>query len=148
MGMNNSIKANVDFRRQHVASMRLRGMTQREIQTALTGMGIINPRTDKEYSIGIINADVKALRKHWQKEAQGDTEEHVGQMLAELAEVKRMGWSLQDLRAILQALKQEADLRGLNASQGIDLTTGGQPLQFTTVEVVKDYGPDGKPVGD
>jgi len=148
MGLNNSNKANIDFRRQHVASMRLRGMTQREIQTALAGRGILNPRTGEPYSLGIINGDIRALRKQWQEDGQGDVAEHAGRMLAELAEVKRAGWSLQDLRAILQALKQEAELRGANAPQGVDLTTGGQPLKFTTVEVVKDYGPDGKPVGD
>jgi len=140
MGLNKSKQAQIDFRRQQVASMRLRGMTQREIQTALVGMGVVNPRTGKKYSIGTVNSDLQRLIQEWRDNAQRDIQELQAEILAQLQEVKRAAWAQKDLKAVLQALKQETRLMGLDAPQGIDLTTEGQPLKFTTIEVVKDYG--------
>ena len=112
MGLNKSKQAQIDFRRQQVASMRLRGMTQREIQTALVGMGVVNPRTGKKYSIGTVNSDLQRLIQEWRDNAQRDIQELQAEILAQLQEVKRAAWAQKDLKAVLQALKQETRLMG------------------------------------
>lgn len=130
----------IDARRRQVASLVLRGLTQREVEEALKRQRFLNPFTHKAFSLGTINGDIKALQEQWRQEAQADIETHQARIWAELQEVKRAAWGKKDLRSVLQALKQETELLGVNAPQGLDLTTGRQPIKFTTIEVVKDYG--------
>lgn len=47
------------------------------------------------------------------------------------------------LDIIIRCCEREAKLVGLDEAVKLDMTTGGQPLRFTTIEVVKDYGEDG-----
>lgn len=119
MPFNTSRTAIIAERRKKVASLRLRGWTQREIQRSLAiGNNVYhNPSTGKPFSLGIINSDIKALERQWLAKAADSTDEYKASVLAEIAEVKREAWSQGDLRVVLSALKQEAELVGLNAPQ-------------------------------
>lgn len=111
---NGSQQAIIDHRRRQVAYLRLRGATQREIESGLAAQGIINPDTRQPWSLGTINSDIKAMEREWKEAAQKDISEHKARMLAELEETKRAAWAGKDLSIVLRALKQEAELFGLD----------------------------------
>jgi hypothetical protein len=113
-----------DHRRLLVASLILRKRTQREIVDALYKQGLRNPETGNPYSIGTINSDVQALRKEWKESAAKDMAEAVADHLAELGEVRRSAWGSLDYGAILRALGQEAEIRGINSASEIKLSGG------------------------
>ena len=113
--LNTSNQAIIDERRRHVASMRLRGMTQREIEGNLPRLKIVNPKGGKPYSLGTVNADIKAIREDWRKRAAADMAEHVARLVAELSEVKRAAWAEKDFGNILRAIEKEAKLLGADS---------------------------------
>src|SRR5678815_5397373 len=115
MALNNAQDAIIDDRRRLVASLILRKRTQREIVYALTTQGHRNPLTGEPWSLATVNADVQALRRQWRKEARQDTAEHKTRQFAELNEVMKQGWVDNDLNAVLRAMKQQAELLGLDA---------------------------------
>ena len=129
--MANGMKANskgwaaiVDARRRLVAQFRLRHLTQREICEALSksvAPGSRNPETNGPWSLFTINADCQALERQWQAEALGDTIKLKANVLAERREARRKAWQDGDLKWVLQSLKQECDLLGLNAPTKIDI---------------------------
>lgn len=172
-----SNKEIIAHRRERVAHWRLRGLTQREIAAALAEElpSLVNPDTGKPYSLGTINADLKALDAQWKREAKASTDLHRAQMLAELRAVRRAAWEgaatpraqaaligalegdedgevrhaaakalgqvgVSDLRAVLLALKQEAELLGLDAPTKIAPTTpdGKEPQQHGLTLVLTD----------
>ena len=147
MALNNSAEGIRALRRRLVAQLLLRGYTQREIRDALArpvrAGGLRNPQTGKPYSLGTINADVQHLRERWREEAAADIAEHKARHVAELGEVKRTAWKQKDLRTVLKALDQEAKVLALNAPLDVDLTSGGEPMRVTAVEVVKQVIPEG-----
>ncbi len=103
-------------RRRHVASLCLRGMTQREIQKALAQepINLDNPKNGQPWSVGTVNSDLKAIEAEWMKLAIDSLEQHKARRLAELAEVKRAAWAANDLDKVLRAIQQERDLLGLD----------------------------------
>lgn len=114
----------IKHRRRLVASLRLRQYTQPEIQNALTKSttpGSRNPKDNQPWSLGTINADCQALERQWQAEALEDTTRLKAKVLAELREARRKAWQDGDLKWVLQSLKQECDLLGLNAPTKIDI---------------------------
>jgi len=115
MTLNNSRKALIDKRRQYVASLRLQGKTQREIEAELPGLGVINPKTSKGFTLAIINSDLKAIREEWRAEAVQDIAEHVARVLAELREVKRAAWSEKAFGDILRAIEKECKILGIDS---------------------------------
>jgi hypothetical protein len=110
MAVKRPLQAIQDDRRRDVARLRLQGLTHREI---IAGLGH-NPKTAAPWSIGVINKDLQAIHSQWKAAAVADIAEHKARVLAELAEVKRAAWTDKDLANLLRALKQEADLLGLN----------------------------------
>jgi hypothetical protein len=110
-----------DIRRRHVASMTLRGLTQREIVQALPGFGVLNPGTGKPYSLGTVNSDLQHLRGEWRERAARDTADLKAQVLAELREARRAAWTDREINLVLRGLKQEAELLGLEAPAKLDL---------------------------
>lgn len=108
MGLNNAKRTEMTERRTQVAALRLRGNTQREIADKL------------RISLGTVNADIKAIECEWRQQATADTQAYKGRVLAELAEVKRAAWAATDFRVVLQALKAECDLLGLDAPLKIE----------------------------
>lgn len=110
-------KAVVDERRRHVASMRLRGMTQREIVENLPRLHIVNARTGRPYSLGIVNADLQAIHEDWRRRAAQDMADHVARILAELTEVKRAAWAEKDFNAIMRAIEKEVRIIGADSPE-------------------------------
>lgn len=136
MSSNNSHQAIVDNRRRLVASLRLRGATQREIVNQLAISGNLNHKTGNPWSLNTINLDLQAIAAEWRAEAQRDIAEHKARQLAELTEVKRSAWSSKDLDVVLKAIKQESDILGTNEPSKTEHTgPGGTPLSFTEVIV-------------
>jgi len=58
--------------------------------------------------------------------------------MAELAEIKREAWSTKQLKPVLDALRQEAKLLGLEAPDRHELSTSGEQR----VRIVTVQGPD------
>jgi len=112
----------IDYRRQRVARLRLAGLSSREVVAGLAQSGVFNPGTGKPYDHATICRDFNALDAEWRAEAKRDTAEHKARMLAELREVARRAAMEKDLKAWLQALKQEAALVGANAPVKYDLS--------------------------
>jgi hypothetical protein len=124
-----SEEARIDFRRRNVASLMVRGMTQREIQEALARQGILNPETKKPYSLGTVNGDCQYWRDKWLEEAMDDIQVWKARLLAELREARRSAWSEGDYKAVMHGIKQEEEMYGLGEPLAVDITTDGQPLQ-------------------
>jgi len=110
-----SRKAVIDKRRQMIAQLRLRGMTQREIVEKLPALEIINRKTNRPYSLGIINKDLQVIHEQWRTEAVQDIAEHVARVLAELREVKRAAWSEKAFGDILRAIEKECKILGIDS---------------------------------
>lgn len=117
MALKGSNQAIIDERRWHVASLILRGRTQREVEQELPELTppIVNPKNGKPYALGTINADVKAIREQWRAEAVRDIAEHKARILAELGEVKRAAWTEKDFSNILRALEKEVRIMGIDS---------------------------------
>jgi len=111
-------KAAIAHRRQMVAGLYLRGMSQRDIQLALRQKNVVNPETGKPYSLGTINSDIKRLYKDWVKSASRDYGEAKARHLAEIREARRVAWRASDLPMVSKLLRQESDLMGLNSVPG------------------------------
>jgi hypothetical protein len=79
-------------RREQVAALLARHLTQREIVAELAKAGLQNPETGGPYSLFTVNSDVQALRRTWQAEARKKTAIHAGGVLAELRAVRRAAW--------------------------------------------------------
>lgn len=129
-------------RRRQVAALKLRGLTQREIQAGLPKLNppVINLSTGEPWSIGTIVSDLQALREEWQATAAISTAEHLTQQLAELAELKRYAWQKGKLELVLKALAQEAKLTGTLAPVKFAPTNiqGDEPYRVA----VKDLNAD------
>ena len=103
MALNSSKRDNIAKRREEIARYRLRGWTQRQIAEILC------------VSIGTVNRDLKILNEEWKEAALIDVTEHKIRVLAELTEVKRRAHADGNMNAVIQALKTEIDILGLDA---------------------------------
>lgn len=99
-------------RRERVASLRARGLTQREIVKALTQEGFKNPETNEAWGLVTICRDLKQLRARQQKNADVDIERHKANQLADVQELKRVAWSRGDLKSVATAIELEMKLTG------------------------------------
>ena len=135
---NSSNGAVIARRRENVGRLRLRGLSQREIITALTRVKDTDGSPDPiKASLGTVNRDLKVLESEWRANAARDIGVHIANQLAEIAEARRKCWQLEDMAGLARFLKLEADIRGTNAPVKQEITgAGGGPL------VVKafDYG--------
>jgi len=137
MALNNGNQASIDNRRRAVAGMRLRHLTQREIVVQLAKNDILNSDTGEPYSLGTINADLKAIQKQWQAEALQDTDTLIAMTRAELEEVRRKAWANNELAIVLKSLKQEAELLGLDAPRRQEITgADGDPVAIKAYTVL------------
>jgi hypothetical protein len=139
MALNNSRDAIIAQRRRHVASLAARQLTQREIVASLEKLGCLNERPGQEpkpWDLATVNHNLKALREEWRELARQDTATHQAQRLAELSEVKRRAWADGDLGIVLRAIKQEAEMLGLDAPHKVAPTdpSGKEPYQGLTDE--------------
>lgn len=136
MALNNSKNAIIDRRRLDVAQLRLRGLTQREIEEQLKTARKVNPKTGKPWSLGTINGDLAALSEQWQKEATAEIAELKAQQLAEIRAARRQAWVDKDIAQIRQLIKLEMDLLGTEAPKRNELT--GADGGDVTIRVVDD----------
>jgi hypothetical protein len=140
MTPNTSQESIMAQRREMVARLRLRGLSQREICHALSHptKGMINPQTNKPYSIATINADCQFLVGQWQETMMEHEDTRLSRIWAEIQEIRREAWKTGDLSTLMRAIKQEIDLFGLEAPKRQELTgAGGGPIALTWQEAVK-----------
>ncbi len=107
-------------------------MSQRQIVTALDRQRVINPKTRKPWSLGTVNADVKALEAEWEEAALQDTFRRKSKVNAELQELKRAAWADRDHRLVGEVLKQERQLFNLDEPVDpllVQVMLGNQPQQ-------------------
>jgi len=131
MALNKSKQAQVDHRRQVVASLRLRGATIREIQEKLPKLGIINYKTGKPYTIKAVFTDINHLEKEWKQKAARDIDELISGELAEIREARRVAWSKSDLGMVAKFIDQEMKLLGTPSPTRHELTgAGGGDIQI------------------
>jgi hypothetical protein len=132
MALNSSKKMVVEKRRRFVASLRLRGMTQREIESALPAHGVFNPKTGKPWTLGMINRDLKAIEAQWREDAARDISELKAKQLAEIGEVKLEAWKKGAIKNVLAALDREMKLTGTAASEKLELTVTAEMERIIT----------------
>lgn len=120
--------ARIDKRRELVGRLRVRGMTEREIQAQL--------EVTSEYA-GIskttIHNDILAIRSQWRAHAAQDIGDHVARQLAELDEVRRAAWKAGDYDGVRRALETEAKIIGTNAPEK-QQQVGGVRIEIVRVD--------------
>lgn len=125
MTLNTSAQDNQTLRREKVASLRLRGLTLREITLSLAQQNppVVNPQTGKPYSAVTILNDLEALKDEWRANAAQDTDVHQARELAEIVEIKRAAWSQKDPELALKALDREMKILGtMKQPGGVNIT--------------------------
>jgi hypothetical protein len=140
MALNNSQNAIIDRRRLDVAQLRLRGLTQREIEEQLRAAKKVNPKSGKPWSLGTINGDLAALSEQWQKEATAEIAELKAQQLAEIRAARRQAWVDKDIAQIRQLIKLEMDLLGTESPKRQELS--GPDGKNLTIEFINDWRND------
>ena len=135
-------RAEITARRERVAQLALRGLSQREIIGALTQAGLVNSSTGNAYGLGTINRDLKALRQEWRERAAQAIDEHRASILAKLDEVERAAWGKGKLPIVLKALDQKAGIIGVKQSQPVELS-GILHVKLNWGDNGSDNGDDG-----
>ena len=115
----------IDKRRNMVASLLARGMTQIEITNQLGAQYIIrdgqerpnpsyliNPITSEPFDKATINRDVQYLRKQWRENAEEVIEELLSKQLAEIREARRVAWARGDIEEVRLSIALEMKLTG------------------------------------
>lgn len=115
MTLNNSRQFIILQRREMVAQLRLRKLTQREIVAELTKRGIVNPDTQAPYDLATVNHDLKALEKDWQKSAAQKVDIWKAQLLAELEELKRAAYAKGQLNIVRMIIDDQRKMLGTDA---------------------------------
>ena len=125
-------KENIAARRAAVSMCKLRyGWSTRKIAEYLaTQPTLWNPETRKPWSQDTVKRDLTILTHEWREAAVQDTDAFRTAHLAELREARAGAWRKDDIASVLRALKQEADLLGLNAPQRIDSRHTGDVRLF------------------
>lgn len=110
----------IAYRRLQVSRMRVRGMSPQEITERLAkpvaegGLGIVDPKSNQPFTEATIKNDLTKLVQEWRQEAAQNTADHKGRVFMELQEVKRVAWAGNDLENVLNAIRQERALLGLD----------------------------------
>jgi hypothetical protein len=130
----------IAHRRAHVAQLRLRGATEREIVAALAQSTVRNHETGEAWSLATISRDVQALEAEWRESAALAIEVHRARLLAELRELRRAAWAKNDLDLVLRGIKHEAELLGAAVPPTMNLNHSAPPPgRIRIVEVVRPY---------
>lgn len=129
-------------RREMVARMRLRGLSQREIVAALPDLGCVND-SGEPWSLATINSDLKALQAEWRKEAKKSIDHHKARELAVIEEARRAAWLNNDLPSVLRAVSLEMDLLGTEAPKKTEVSgKGGKPIEVVLAKGYVTASPD------
>ncbi len=146
MPLNTAKKEIALKRRETVAQLRARGLTQREIVEALPRPnklpnGSLVPGITKPdgtpFSLATINADLKALQEEWREQARLDTDQIMGELLAELRQVKRAAWAEKNHKLVRQVIMDEMQAYGLITRRvSIDVEGELQKLGLKEADVI------------
>jgi len=135
MALNESLKDSIEYRKEQVASMRLRGLSLDEISVSLHAKGIYNKKKNAPYVKATIKNDLDAMKEEWRKNAGVDTNEHRSRQYAEIQEIKRFAWSNKDGSLALSALDKEMKLLGtLQTNINININIELVQRVITTIE--------------
>lgn len=138
----------VSHRREQVARLRLRGLSQREIANALAQMTppIVNAK-GQPFNQAQISRDLDHVRALWEASATEAIDKRRARQMAELDEVRRKAWANNDMPSLLKAIKLEADLFGTLAPVKVDVRTWQDEVigllrekRIAPAEVVREYG--------
>lgn len=135
----------ITVRREFVATLRCRLMTEREIHAEMSNPSsqyyVINPRSkdNKPYSLATIHNDLVYLREQAIERAQEEFEAYQAMQLAEIREARKAyGWAKNDWKAIAKFLELEMRLLGtmdagsltfnqFNQQNNLFMTEEGEP---------------------
>ncbi len=101
-------------RREVVAELLLRRLTQRQICDALAKQGIFNEETGEAYTVGTINGDVKALKRDWRARANLKAAEWLAEELAGLEALEKSAWAAKQYGVVLKIKERRAKMLGLD----------------------------------
>lgn len=122
MSLNTSRRDLIAHRRENVARLRLRGLSIREIIVMLAKLDPpVVGKDGKPWNVGTIHGDLKAITAEWRARAAASIDQLKSEQLAELREVKRRAWADGDLANLLRALKQEAEIAGIDAPKKVEI---------------------------
>ncbi len=103
-------------RREHVARLRLKGLSYREIGAALALLP--EPITDIDghpLNASVICRDMAAIRREWRKQYAQALDDHIARQLAEIALIKRQAFTSNDADLALKCIALEMKLLGTDA---------------------------------
>ena len=103
----------IALRRERVASLKLRGLAERQITDALARTGLVNPDTGRPFSVVTVHSDLRFLKKQWQRQAAQSISQHKSGLLAKLKEVEKRIW------AEIMRTQKVVDERGEEKDTGI-----------------------------
>ena len=134
MALNEALKDSMDYRREQVARLRLRGMSMEEISLGLKELGIYNKKTGAPYSKVTVKSDLDYMKDEWRKNALVDTTEHRTRQFAEIQEIKRHAWNNKDGSLALNALDKEMKLLG-TLQTNININVNIELVQRVTIAI-------------
>lgn len=109
MSLNTADKDRIEARREQVASLRLRGKSERQIGVLL---GV---------SAATVCMDLKELKRRWREAADADIAEIRARQIAKCEELQAAGWESEDLGIVAKALAQEVKITGTEAPSKTDI---------------------------
>ena len=120
-------KDEIIIRREAIAAMRARGLTQRQIRDSL-----LNMKPPIEVSIATVNRDLKIIRAEWKQKATESIDEWIASELADLDELEKQAWREKRYDLVLKIKDRRAKLLGLDKPVRTELTgADGAPVKIT-----------------
>jgi hypothetical protein len=111
----------IERRQEAVGRYLVMGYTQLEIAEALEKEKITNPETGQPYDRTTIGKDIAAVNRKWKTSTKASIEQHRARQLAELSELKRVGWKKDNPALVLNALTHESRLTDTSAPIRINI---------------------------
>ena len=124
-------------RRNEISKLLLKGNKLTEIQEILPTKGIINPHTQKPYTLSMLSVDLKELTAQWAEQSYDNIAACKRRVWAEIQAVKKEAWKEKQLDVVLKAIKSERELLGLDeiVKGGIDVAELKQIIYVRNDEV-------------
>lgn len=97
------------YRREVIASMRARRMSENEIHRALAKL-----EPPIICSIGTVNRDIKRIREEWRERTGDSVQVWLAAELATLHELERAAWEAGKLDIVIRCLERRARMLGLD----------------------------------
>jgi len=134
-----SDKARIELRRVKVEQLAGRGLGLYEITEALVQNDILNPDTEKPYSVATISRDLAEIEERLFQETIAECAKNRAKQVGELRTARRAAWEKGDYAEVRRNLETEAKLLGTEApsrhehtgkdEEPIIITVGGLDLE-------------------